>query len=64
MTEEGYLETQQGAAFARKQAINQSKSTWIGFLDDDTIPALDWVEKVYKFSEAHPKAGAFGSQIQ
>ncbi|WP_254174589.1 hormogonium polysaccharide biosynthesis glycosyltransferase HpsE [Planktothrix pseudagardhii] len=58
-----YLETQKGAAFARKKAIHQSKSTWIGFLDDDTIPALDWVEKAYKFSEAHPKAGAFGSQI-
>jgi glycosyltransferase involved in cell wall biosynthesis len=57
------LETKQGAAFARKKAIQQSEATWVGFLDDDTIPALDWVEKSYKFSKIHPKAGAFGSQI-
>ncbi|OIP68188.1 MAG: glycosyl transferase [Oscillatoriales cyanobacterium CG2_30_40_61] len=57
------LETQQGAAFARKRAIKESESLLIGFLDDDTLPALDWVEKAYKFAQEHPQAGAFGSQI-
>ncbi|VXD23284.1 hormogonium polysaccharide biosynthesis glycosyltransferase HpsE [Planktothrix paucivesiculata] len=57
------LETQQGAAFARKRAIKESESLLIGFLDDDTLPALDWVEKAYQFAQKHPKAGAFGSQI-
>lgn len=58
-----YLETEQGAAFARKRAIQESGSVLIGFLDDDTIPALDWVEKAYGFAKEHPQAGAFGSQI-
>ncbi|SKB12235.1 Glycosyl transferase family 2 [Planktothrix sp. PCC 11201] len=57
------LETEQGAAFARKRAIKESESLLIGFLDDDTLPALDWVEKAYEFAQNHPKAGAFGSQI-
>ena len=57
------LETEQGAAFARKRAIKESESLLIGFLDDDTLPALDWVEKAYNFAKEHPQAGAFGSQI-
>ncbi|MCF3623621.1 hormogonium polysaccharide biosynthesis glycosyltransferase HpsE [Planktothrix agardhii 1801] len=57
------LETEQGAAFARKRAIKESESLLIGFLDDDTIPALDWVEKAYSFAQEHPQAGGFGSQI-
>jgi len=57
------LETEQGAAFARKRAIKESESLLIGFLDDDTIPDLDWVEKAYNFAQEHSQAGAFGSQI-
>ena len=57
------LETEQGAAFARKRAIKESESLLIGFLDDDTIPDLDWVKNAYHVAQEHPQAGAFGSQI-
>ena len=57
------FEPQQGAAFARKRAIEESVSSLVGFLDDDTIPRLDWVAAAYKFAQEHPKAGAYGSQI-
>lgn len=57
------LETQQGAAFARKRAVEESTASLIGFLDDDTIPALDWVAQAYQFAQEHPQAGAFGSQV-
>ena len=57
------LEFQQGAAIARKRAIQEARGTWIGFLDDDTVPALDWVSKAYEFGQAHPNAGAHGSRI-
>ncbi|MCY6491891.1 hormogonium polysaccharide biosynthesis glycosyltransferase HpsE [Leptolyngbya sp. GGD] len=57
------LETQQGAAIARKRAITEAQGTWIGFLDDDTLPAPDWVAQAYKFGQTHPKVGAFGSRI-
>lgn len=57
------IEPQQGAAIARKRAIQEARGTLIGFLDDDNLPAPDWVAKAYQFEQAHPKAGAFGSRI-
>ncbi len=57
------LETRQGASFARHRAILEARGRWIGFLDDDNIPASDWVQAAYTFACAHPRAAAFGGQI-
>ncbi|MGB6169265.1 MAG: hormogonium polysaccharide biosynthesis glycosyltransferase HpsE [Geitlerinemataceae cyanobacterium] len=57
------LETQQGASFARLKAVREAKGKWVGFLDDDTLPAENWVAAAYRFGERHPKAGAYGSQV-
>lgn len=57
------FETEQGAAFARKRAIKESKSDLMGFLDDDNLPNPNWVTEAYLFAEKHPNAGAYGSQI-
>ncbi|NES80084.1 MAG: glycosyltransferase family 2 protein [Moorea sp. SIO2B7] len=57
------FEAQQGAAFARKRAIKEANAPLIGFLDDDNIPASDWVAAAYLFGKEHPNAGAYGSQI-
>jgi len=54
---------QQGAAFARQRAVEQAHGAIIAFLDDDNIPSADWLVNVYQFAQAHPDAGAFGSQI-
>lgn len=56
-------ETQQGAAFARLSAIADSRGELVGFLDDDTLPDVNWVAAAWAFAQAHPEAGAFGSQI-
>jgi glycosyltransferase involved in cell wall biosynthesis len=56
-------ETQQGAAFARLKAINVARGEWVGFLDDDTIPAPNWAASAYQFGQTHPQVGAYGSQI-
>ncbi|BAZ68605.1 glycosyl transferase family protein [Fischerella sp. NIES-4106] len=58
-----YFESKQGAAYARQKAVEEAKGTFIGFLDDDNSPALNWVAAAYKFGQAHSKAGAYGSQI-
>jgi glycosyltransferase involved in cell wall biosynthesis len=58
-----YLETKQGAAFARARAVQEAKSEWVGLLDDDNLPAPNWVAAAYAFGKAHPKAGAYASQI-
>ena len=57
------IETRQGAAYARQQAIDRSDSVWVGLLDDDNIPGENWVAQGYQFGTAHPQAGAFGGQI-
>jgi glycosyltransferase involved in cell wall biosynthesis len=57
------LEPQQGAAFARIRAVQEARSEWVGLLDDDNLPALNWVAAAYAFGQTHPKAGAYASQI-
>ena len=57
------LETEQGAAFARTRALQEATSELVGLLDDDNLPAPDWVAIAYAFGKAHEGAGAYGSQI-
>ncbi|MEP0916524.1 hormogonium polysaccharide biosynthesis glycosyltransferase HpsE [Leptolyngbya sp. DQ-M1] len=57
------LERKQGAAIARWRAIQEAKGAFIGFLDDDNLPAEDWVATASAFGRANPKVGAYGSQI-
>lgn len=58
------FEPRQGLAFARRRAIQETQSPLIGFLDDDTLPAADWVSAAVRFGWQYPDAGAYGSSIQ
>ncbi|MBT9315557.1 hormogonium polysaccharide biosynthesis glycosyltransferase HpsE [Leptothoe spongobia] len=58
-----FFEGRQGAAYARQLAIEKARSELVGFLDDDNLPADDWVAAAYKFGQDHPSVGAYGSQI-
>ena len=58
-----FLETDQGITFARVRAVSEAKGQFIGFLDDDNLPAPDWVTHAVTFGKEHPLAGAWGSQI-
>jgi glycosyltransferase involved in cell wall biosynthesis len=55
------LEVEQGAGYARRRVVKEVNSPLIGFLDDDNIPAPNWVSAAYEFAQNHPKAGAIGS---
>ncbi|MFP4124604.1 hormogonium polysaccharide biosynthesis glycosyltransferase HpsE [Coleofasciculus sp.] len=57
------VEARQGAGFARQLAVQEAQAPLIGFLDDDNIPALNWVAAAVAFAQAYPQAGAYGSQI-
>jgi glycosyltransferase involved in cell wall biosynthesis len=57
------FEAKQGAAHARKRAIEEAKSELIGFLDDDNYPEPDWIAQAYIFGNQNPKIGAYASQI-
>ena len=58
------LEPRQGLGFARQKAIELAQGTWVGFLDDDNLPASDWVESAHRFGSENPKAGVYGGYIQ
>ncbi|NJR19534.1 MAG: glycosyltransferase [Calothrix sp. CSU_2_0] len=57
------FEAKQGAAHARKRAIEEAKSELIGFLDDDNYPEPDWITQAYIFGNQNPKSGAYASQV-
>jgi len=58
-----FLEKEQGIAFARMRAINEARGEFIAFIDDDNLPANDWVLQSYLFGKEHPQAGAWSGQI-
>nr|WP_322677566.1 hormogonium polysaccharide biosynthesis glycosyltransferase HpsE [Nostoc sp. DedQUE03]MDZ7972834.1 hormogonium polysaccharide biosynthesis glycosyltransferase HpsE [Nostoc sp. DedQUE03]MDZ8045252.1 hormogonium polysaccharide biosynthesis glycosyltransferase HpsE [Nostoc sp. DedQUE02] len=57
------FEAEQGAAFARSKGILEARGEIVGFLDDDNLPAHNWIIEAYKFAQEHPQAGAWASQI-
>jgi glycosyltransferase involved in cell wall biosynthesis len=57
------FEAEQGLAFARQRAVKEANGTFIAFLDDDNLPAHDWIAAAYSFAQEHPRAGAFSGQI-
>ncbi|MGQ4649544.1 hormogonium polysaccharide biosynthesis glycosyltransferase HpsE [Lyngbya aestuarii] len=57
------FEAKQGLAFARQRAVDEAQGTFIAFLDDDLLPASDWLASAYFFAQKHPQAGAYGGQI-
>lgn len=57
-----YFEGRQGLAYARRCAVRHGTAPLMGFLDDDNLPAENWVLEAWRFGQAHP-AGAYGSAI-
>ncbi|NEQ51965.1 MAG: glycosyltransferase family 2 protein, partial [Leptolyngbya sp. SIO3F4] len=58
-----FFEGRQGAAYARQLAMENAQSELVGFLDDDNLPADNWVAAACKFGQDYPQVGAYGSQI-
>ncbi len=59
-----FFEPKQGLAYARQSAVEKARGEFIGFLDDDNLPTVDWVASAYDFGCKHPQAGAYGGRIQ
>ena len=56
------FEPQQGLAFARQRAIEEASGKFIGFLDDDNLPAPEWVAEAFNFGQINDRVGAYGSR--
>ncbi|NEP19107.1 MAG: glycosyltransferase family 2 protein [Leptolyngbya sp. SIO4C1] len=57
------FEAQQGIAFARHAAVLAARASLVGFLDDDNLPAANWVAAACAFGASHPRVGAYGSRV-
>ncbi len=57
------FEPKQGAAFARIRAVKEANAELVGFLDDDNLPASNWLTAAVQFAAAYPQAGAFSGPI-
>ncbi len=58
-----FIEPMQGIPFARQRAVSEARGKFIAFIDDDNLPAPDWVLAAYTFGKEHPLAGAWSGQI-
>lgn len=57
------LEPQPGLMYARRAATNEARGEFIAFLDDDNIPAPDYIERLLDVLCAHPHVGMFGGRV-
>ena len=55
------LGTPQGVSVARNRAVEQACGTYIGFLDDDTVPATNWLSRLA--TDLSGKAAAVAGRI-
>jgi glycosyltransferase involved in cell wall biosynthesis len=58
-----FTETNQGLSYARNRGIKEAVHELVTFIDDDALPAEDFLEKTVLFFDEHPEAGAAGGKI-
>jgi GT2 family glycosyltransferase len=50
-----------GFAAANNAAVKEANGDWVGFLNPDAYPEVDWLEQLLAGADAYPDAAAFGS---
>ena len=53
-----------GLSTARRTALAAASSDLVAFVDDDCHLDPDWVARTVQFAATHPRAGAFGGQVE
>lgn len=57
-------EPQPGQMFARRTAARMARGALIAFLDDDNVPAPDYIEHVRALLPRHPRLGIAGGRVR
>ena len=53
-----------GPGNARNAGVSMSVGLWIGFIDADVIPDIDWVQNAIQLIQQKPDAGAFEGRTE
>jgi len=54
------VEPEQNIALARNRALANAEGDFIAFIDDDEMPAMDWLIKLFRTCQAHQVDGVLG----
>lgn len=56
-------EPEQGLTPARLRGVKITTEDWIAFVDDDCLPADDWIQNAADFALEKPDCGGFGGEV-
>lgn len=57
------IEPQKNISLARNKSLSAASGEWIAFIDDDEIPAPEWLSELIKTALAYKADGVFGPVI-
>jgi hypothetical protein len=57
-------ESKPGLTAARLRGVENTKSPWIAFVDDDNLLEPDWIPAVARAIGSHPDAGGIGGEVE
>ncbi len=58
-----FVEPQLGLSYARNTGWQHANGKYVTFLDDDAVPEIDWLSKIWDCLERNPSIGVLGGAV-